>query len=121
MVTVPGFLLRRLYVRGSLKNTSEGVQFELKNTLGSGHAKEVLPLEYDGQLIPLEDSYFSFDGNTTSFKDVSEKAPFTLALNKNISIIVKGKSLDPGQHKVLVGFVVVGLGKLTFDFSDKVE
>ena len=36
MVTVPGFLLRRLYVKQSLANTEDGFQFELMNRLGSG-------------------------------------------------------------------------------------
>lgn len=121
MVTVPGFLLRRLYVKGSLKNSPDGAAFELKNTLGSGHAKELVPLEIDGQAVPLEDSFFSLDSKETSFKDVSEKQPFTLAVNKSIRIYVKGKKLEPGQHKVVMGFIVVGLGKLSFDFADKVE
>ena len=121
MVTVPAFLLRRLYVKGSLKNSPDGISFELKNSLGSGHAKELVPLEFDGQPMSLEDSFFSLDGKETSFNDVSEKAPFTLAMNKSIRILVKGKRLELGQHKVVMGFVVVGLNKLSFDFSDKVE
>ena len=39
MVTVPAFLLRRLYVKGSLRNSDEGVQFQLMNKLGTGYAK----------------------------------------------------------------------------------
>ena len=121
MVTVPGFLLRRLYVKGSLKNSADGASFELKNSLGSGHAKELVPLEIDGDTVPMESSYFSLDGKETLFKDVSEKEPFTLAVNKSIRIVVKGKKLEPGQHKVQMGFIVVGLGKLSFDFTDKVD
>lgn len=121
MITVPGFLLRRLYVKGSLKNSPDGASFELKNSLGSGHARELVPLEFDGQPFPMEHTFFSLDGKETSFKDVSEKAPFTLAVNKSIRIVAKGKKLDPGQHKVVMGFIVVGLGKLSFDFTDKVE
>lgn len=121
MVTVPGFLLRRLYVKGSLKNSPDGTSFELKNSLGAGHAKELVPLEIDGQTSSLENSFFSLDGKETSFSDVSEKQPFTLALNKSIRIVVKGKKLEPGQHKVQMGFIVVGLGKLSFDFTDKVD
>ena len=44
MVTVPAFLLRRLYVKGSLRNSDEGVQFQLMNKLGTGYAKRLLPL-----------------------------------------------------------------------------
>ena len=48
MVTVPGFLLRRLYLKGSLRNTSSGFEFQLRNRLGSGYAHKLLPLTVDG-------------------------------------------------------------------------
>ena len=48
MVTVPGFLLRRLYVKGSLQNTEAGVSFQLKNSLGSGYAKGMTAVVLDG-------------------------------------------------------------------------
>ena len=38
MVSVPGFLLKRLYQRGSLKNNDTGFEFQLGNRLGSGYA-----------------------------------------------------------------------------------
>lgn len=44
MIVVPQFLLRRLYVRGSLRTNGQGFHFELKNSLGSGYGKELLPL-----------------------------------------------------------------------------
>ena len=44
MVTIPSFLLRRLYVKGSLLNTDKGVQFQLLNKMGTGYARRLLPL-----------------------------------------------------------------------------
>ena len=49
MVSVPGFLLRRLYQRGSLKNTETGFKFLLANRLGSGYAHGMLPIIVDGE------------------------------------------------------------------------
>ena len=121
MISVPGFLLRRLYVKGSLKNSQDGVTFELKNSLGSGYAKELAPIEIDGKVIAKEGCFFLQEGKKIFFGEVSEQVPFTLALNKNITIGVRAQNLEPGQHKVQMGFVVVCLGKLTFDFTDKVD
>lgn len=120
MVTVPGFLLRRLYVKGSLKNTPEGFQFALKNTLGSGYARRMQPLAADGQALPLGDCTFHVDGKTVTFADVSEEQPFTLGLNKTIAVQARGQRLAPGPHKLSVGFDVPGLGTLSFDFTDVV-
>ena len=121
MVTVPGFLLRRLYVKGSLKSTPDGFQFSLKNTLGSGYARKMRPLSLDGQELPMEGGFFETDGKTIAFAEVSEQQPFTLVLNKTIVIRVNGKPLEPGPHKIGMAFDVPGLGTLSFDFTDVVQ
>lgn len=58
MVTVPGFLLKRLYVKGSLKTTANGFEFCVRNQLGSGYATEMLPVTLDGLSFPLDQTYF---------------------------------------------------------------
>ncbi len=121
MITVPSFLLKRLYVKGSLRNTDHGFQFELKNTLGSGYGTELLPLTLDGEELPRESSYVVLDGEETSFSAVSKDKPFTLAMNKTTVILVKGVSLSEGPHKIGFSFVVQGLGKLGFEVTDLVS
>ncbi|MSQ13035.1 MAG: hypothetical protein EXR47_02615 [Dehalococcoidia bacterium] len=121
MVTVPGFLLRRLYVKGSLKNTSEGFQFLLKNTLGSGYARKMQPLTVDGEVLPMGESTLQVDGKVVSFPEVSEEQPFTLGLNKTITVQVRTTRLTAGPHKLGMGFDVPGLGTLNFDFTDVVQ
>ncbi len=54
MVSIPGFLLKSLYVKGSLKNSSGGFEFQLKNGLGSGYAYRMDPLIVDGIELPLD-------------------------------------------------------------------
>ena len=118
MVSVPGFLLRRLYVKQSLRNTERGIEFELRNRLGSGYAHTMLPLTVDGEELPLEASYFVVDGNETAFSMVSKTRTFTLAMNKSITIQADGVRLEPGPHKIGMGFEVPGLGAMKFDFTD---
>jgi hydroxymethylglutaryl-CoA reductase (NADPH) len=120
MVQVPPFLLRRLYVKGSLRNTEEGFEFQLKNSLGAGYAQGLLPLTVDGQELPREDCYFSLGDAPVSFSAVDEATPFTLAMNKVTTIVVRGRRLEEGQHRIGMGFVVVGLGKMAFEVTDHV-
>ncbi len=120
MVTVPGFLLRRLYVKQSLKNTEDGFEFALLNRLGSGYAFKMRPLTLDGRTLPLNSAAFDLDGEVTGFHEVSNEKTFTLAMNKSITIRVAGIRLDPGPHKIGMGFDVPGLGALSFDFTDTV-
>ena len=120
MVQVPPFLLRRLYVKGSLRNTEEGFEFQLENALGAGYAQELLPLTIDGQELPKEDCFFSLGDEPVAFSAVDEATPFTLAMNKVTTIVVRGRRLEEGQHRIGMGFVVVGLGKMAFEVTDHV-
>ena len=118
MVSIPGFLLRKLYVRGTLENTSQGIAFRLRNTLGSGYAEKMLPVRLDGEEIPLSRCFFWSGGKKRSFDQVSRSDPFTLALNQDILVAVEDISLTPEPHTVGIGFRVPGFGELRFDFVD---
>lgn len=120
MVTVPGFLLRRLYVKQSLTNTEGGFQFELMNRLGSGYSHKVHPLTVDGAEIPIDSAEFDLEGTLIRFDHVTEQRTLTLAMNKTIVVRVSGTSLEPGAHKIGMGFDAPGLGTLSFDFTDTV-
>ena len=121
MITVPGFLLRRLYVNGSLRNTANGFEFQLRNGLGSGYAYRLWPLTVDGEELSPEQSLFVLEELETAFSDVSRENTFTLAMNKNIVIRASGVKLEPGARKIGMAFDVPGLGTLRFDFTDVVE
>lgn len=120
MVTVPGFLLRRLYVKQSLANTEDGFQFELMNRLGSGYSHKVHPLTVDGSEIPITDAEFDLEGTSIRFDQVTESSTLTLAMNKTIVVRVTGTRLEPRARKIGMGFDVPGLGTLRFDFTDTV-
>ena len=121
MVSVPGFLLRRLYVKQSLRNIPTGFQFELRNQLGSGYAHKLLPLTLDGEEMPLASTFFVQGGNETAFSDVSKDNTFTLTMNRTIKIWVEGVRLELGPRKVGMGFHVPGLGVLNFDFIEVIK
>ena len=119
MLSVPSFLLRKLYVKGSLESTSHGLSFRLRNSLGSGYAEAMSPLTLDGREIPMEDTYFSVDSEPRRFDTVSKENPFGLLLNQDTVITVENTSLSPEPHTVGMGFKVPGLGMLRFDFIDQ--
>lgn len=121
MISVPSFLLKRIYVKGSLQNNEQGFQFQLKNTLGSGYGNELLPLTLDGKELPRESSYFVLDDEEVPFSAVSQERPFTLAMNKTLTIVVKGVTLAEGAHRIGFSFVAQGLGKLSFEVTDLVS
>ncbi|MBF8266640.1 MAG: Hydroxymethylglutaryl-CoA reductase [Dehalococcoidia bacterium] len=118
MIAVPEFLLRSVYVKGSLSNGADGFQFQMRNTLGSGYAKRLMPLTVDGEEIPMEESFLTVGGERFPFSAVSEERPFALALNRTINVVVVGHSLEKGPHKIGMGFHLSGLGDLSFHIMD---
>lgn len=118
---VPEFLLRRLYVKGSLRNVDGGWAFELQNSLGSGYAEQVLPLTIDDAEVPVGAASFIVEGETTPFAGVSAARPMTLAMNGNVTIAVDGQQLAPGKHRIGMGFVVTGMGEMRFEVTDVIE
>lgn len=116
---VPGFLLRRLYVKGSLTTTSDGFEFQIRNRLGSGYARRLLPLTLDGDELDMAQTTFEVDGKRIAFDVVSNDVPFTLAMNKTTTIVYAGGPIAGADtHKVGMRFEVAGLGELGFDFTD---
>jgi hypothetical protein len=115
---VPGFLLRRLYVKGSLTANDEGFEFQLKNKLGSGYARRLLPLTLDGDELDMAQTTFEVDGKRVTFDTVTNDTPFTLAMNKTTTIVYAGGTVGDGPHTIRMRFEVAGLGEMGFDFSD---
>lgn len=119
-IKIPGFLLKRIYVKGSLRNIPDGFEFKLKNTLGSGYANGLLPIVMDGEALPAERAYFSVSEKRLAFPTVSRANPATLAMNREATITVEGRTLTPGAHQFRMGFNVTGLGELSVDLVDTV-
>lgn len=118
---VPAFLLRRLYVKGSLRNVNGGFEFDLKNSLGSGYAERVLPISIDGEALPIDATRFIVDGESMPFASVSADKPMSLGMNKTVTIGFDGRTLSDGKHKIEVGFLVTGMGELQFDVTDAID
>jgi hypothetical protein len=135
MVSVPAFLLKRLYVKGSLTATADGFEFRIENKLGSGHSVEMMPIMLDGESFPTSQAYFRRDESPSPaprssgeaggerailFSEVSAQNPFTLEMNRGLTIGVHGATLTPGPHQIEMGFVVQGIGQLKLKVSDVV-
>lgn len=117
---VPPFLLRRLYVNGSLRNIDGGFAFDLQNSLGAGYAEEMLPLIVDGEELSLDAVSFRVGGESMTFRQVVPGQPFTLAMNKLVTIAASGRTLTDGEHRISLGFVVTGMGTMLFEVTDAI-
>ena len=67
---VPGFLVRQLYVAGSLHNVRGGFSLQARNTIGDGWLVGIGSIRVDGQDIPLADITATREGDPAAYSAV---------------------------------------------------
>jgi hydroxymethylglutaryl-CoA reductase (NADPH) len=115
-------ILRQLYTRASLKNTVDGVSFEVKNRLTDVTLTGITAIKIDGREIPHSELVLAVDdGRILKTSDISAAEPLAFPLRKALLVTAKGKTLEKGKHKVEIGVVTDGFGKLEFDVEDSIS
>lgn len=71
MPAVPAFLLNKLYVKGSLKNTEDGFELAIKNTLAPGTIIGLGSLQIDGHAYPLEDTTVESEAGSREARSIT--------------------------------------------------
>ncbi len=117
---VPSFLLKRLYVAGSLRNTEDGWAFTLRNSIASGEARGLSPLVVDGRAVPADRCFFHLGSGPVPFAAVNADRPFGLQQGRDIAISAQDEQLLAGRHTVMMAFDVPPFGRLSLNFSDEI-
>jgi hypothetical protein len=119
---VPGFLLRQLYVTGSLRNTSDGFALEARNPLGDGTIVRIGRIRVDGQDIEPADVTALRAGDPTTYRavDVGPGAAVTFRRGDVVTFHVAGWELDPGEHELELEIDELNLGRLSLTIRDRV-
>ncbi|MBS3795263.1 MAG: hydroxymethylglutaryl-CoA reductase [Candidatus Thorarchaeota archaeon] len=115
---IPAFLLRKLYIKGSLENVDDGFKFKIKNSLSPGTATEMDPIKIDDTEYPLEDTVVSSEDVEVKGSEVSADNPIPIKVGVELVIMVKGEQLEEGEHKIDIGLQTKEAGKLAFDVKD---
>ena len=119
---VPSFLLKKLYVKGSFKNTTSGFQLSLRNTLAPGTLLGISPLQIDGRNVPLNQIQIVVGENApVRASDISPKSPSAFPINALVMFLVEDQPLAPGPHRVTVQVDTQEAGKLKIDAEDSIE
>jgi hydroxymethylglutaryl-CoA reductase (NADPH) len=119
MPAVPAFMLKKLYLRGSLKNTEQGFQFQIRNTLAPGTITAVEPVVADGAVHPVADILL-VTKDTMPAAEISKEHPVVFGINTVVTMIVKGAQLAAGEHTVVMGVQTKEAGELKWDVTDTV-
>ena len=120
MAKIPGFMLKRLYVKGSLRNTEEGFEFDIKNDIMTGSLTRALPVKLNGKELPIEDCSFIVGDKEVQSEDVSADNPVRMEKDVAVTVKVRGRRLGKGKHTIQITSVADPVGKIQFDFKDTI-
>ena len=119
MPAIPPFVLKKLYVKGSLHTSGDGFALDLKNVIAPGTIVAFAELELDGEAIdPTQVTLLPPDGPVRSPGEISTQAPLLFPINAIVSLHVAGATLAPGPHELVIHVVVKEVGPLDIPVSD---
>jgi len=121
MSSVPVFLLKKLYVKGSLKNTATGFELAIQNTIAPATLVSLGPLRVDGVEYPLAQTTVLLPNSIKlSMADVSTQAPLRFNVGDKVTIQVAGQPLPAGPHKITISPKTKEAGVLAIPAEDTI-
>jgi hypothetical protein len=118
---IPSFLLAKLYVKGSLKNTENGFEFSLKNIIDSTMLIGIGPIgvgekNYEGESVAMVTT-----DRTVNGAELSRNNPVPVRVGVPLKVTVVGEKLAVGAQKISIAATTSDIGKIKFDISDSVN
>ncbi len=116
---VPGLLVNRVYLVGTLRHTAEGFTFALRNPATPVPLQRLGELRVDGQLVDPAQIDLVLGAVTRKAATITPQAPFELPSGERLTIVVHGQVLAPGAHEFDITVQVLGLGELSARLRDR--
>ena len=119
MPVIPPFVLKKLYVQGSLRPEDDGFALDLKNTIAPATITGFAGLDVDGRtMAPVQVTLTSNNGHPRSGDKVSPQTPMRFPIGATVTLRVVGEALAPGEHALITRVVVEEVGPLDIPISD---
>lgn len=122
MSIIPEFLIRRVYQKGSLKQTDDGVCFDLKNVLGPGFISGFGFVKINDAVFESDKVKFITQGQEIPAEAINETNPVSFRLGQEGTLIMKGaKCLRDGINQIIIELMNPEAGKVQFSLSDNFQ
>ncbi len=120
MVSVPSFLLKKLYVKNSLKNTENGFQFELKNVLAEATIISGIKIYLNDKPIDQKNISLSVRDSSIKSEDINIGNSIKFSVGNSVIVKVTDKPLTPSQYKIDIKTESKEFGEIAFSVQDSV-
>lgn len=122
MSIIPEFLMKRVYKKGSLKQTEEGVCFELKNVLGPGFISGFSFVKINDAVFEADKVTFITQGAEIAAVEVNEENPIGFRLGQEGTLILQGaRCLREGINQIIIELMNPEAGKVQLSLSDNIQ
>jgi hydroxymethylglutaryl-CoA reductase (NADPH) len=116
----PQFVLAKLYVKGSLKNTSDGFEFSLKNIIDATMLSGIGPILVDGKSYEGAALTAIIGDKQWRGDEVSKANLIPVKMGVPLRVLVQGEPLPPGEVKFTITATTSDIGKVKFDVKDRI-
>lgn len=121
MPKIPEFLLKALYVKGSLRSVDNGFEFRMKNELGPVRIIGVNPLQLDRRPVPLEKCSFMHEEMAAKFIDVTAENSVLMRKGESLTLKIEDLPMKHGRRTLSINVIVKDMGAVRFSVSDQVK
>lgn len=120
MTVIPNFIVKRLYVAGSLRLVPEGVAFDINNSIGPGILTRINSIKIGAFEYFANEILLKLEDKLIQAAEISENNPVMFFLNQKLTCILKGKSpVDSGTHTITLDLLSKEAGKIVISIQDR--
>jgi len=106
---------------GKPENNPHGFQWEMRNVFAAGTLWEVVSLEIDGRVCPLERVIlYPPGGAAIRATEVNRHSPLRFDLGTKITVEVEGNPLPVGAHEILLRLRIEEMEEIEFSLEDSI-
>lgn len=121
MPKIPEFLLKALYVKGSMRSEGDGFEFQIKNELGPARIIGARPLLLDRKPLPIEQCSFIHGGQEASFADVTTEQSVLMRKGEAVTVKINGTTIRRGRHTLGINVEIKDMGLINFSVTDQLK
>lgn len=122
MPIIPKAILKKLYVKKSLRTEGENISFELKNIAAPATITDFHGANIDGQAIVADRiTIIPSNGKERSATKISKKTPLHFPIGATVKLQVTDITLDNSDtHNIKIHLEVEEIGPIDIPISDTV-
>jgi len=119
MSPFPPTVLKKLYVKSSLRANGEGFTLDLQNVLAPGTIIAFDGLDLDGKAVaPEQITLVPSSGKPRPACKISTESPVQFPINAPLTLHAAGQQLTPGPHEIVIHITFREVGLLTIPIGD---